>query len=68
MAGHLTGASQGLADGIQDGWFGGKLDHAIAMYAQASGRIEAIQLILEIISETVRNFTETVSRMAEGLR
>jgi len=55
-----------LAGGVRDVYFGGDLEAGIALSGQVSGRIEAVLPVAQVIEETVREFRETVERMAKA--
>jgi enoyl-[acyl-carrier protein] reductase II len=61
-------AMQGLAGGIQELYFGGKMEAGLAMCGQVAGRIESVRPVAEIIADTVREYAETVTRLHESLR
>jgi len=61
-------AMQGLAGGIQDLYFGGKMEAGLAMCGQVAGRIESIRPVAEIIADTIREYAETVARLHASLR
>jgi enoyl-[acyl-carrier protein] reductase II len=48
----------------QDLYFGGDMNAAIALSGQVAGRIEAVLSVVEIIADTVREFSDTVERLA----
>jgi enoyl-[acyl-carrier protein] reductase II len=45
-------------------YFGGDMEAAIALSGQVAGRIDAIRPVADIIADTVREFVETVARLA----
>jgi len=45
-------------------YFGGDMNAALALGGQVMGRIDAIRPVADIIADTVREFEETVSRLA----
>ena len=45
-------------------YFGGDMEAAIALSGQVAGRIDAVRPVAEIIADTVREFDETVTRLA----
>jgi enoyl-[acyl-carrier protein] reductase II len=47
-----------------DLYFGGDMNAAIALSGQVAGRIEAVLSVVEIIADTVREFSDTVDRLA----
>ena len=47
----------------KDLYFGGDMEAAIALSGQVAGRINKIRTVQEIISETVKEFTETIDRL-----
>ena len=61
-------AMQGLAAGVSDVYFEGKLENGVALTGEVAGRIEAIRPVAEIIADTVREFAEAASRLAAQLR
>jgi len=61
-------AMAGLAGGIQDLYFGGKMEAGLAMCGQVAGRIESVRPVAEIIADTVREYAETVSKLHASLR
>lgn len=44
-------------------YFGGDMEAAIALSGQVAGRIESVRTVADIISDTVREFSETVARL-----
>jgi enoyl-[acyl-carrier protein] reductase II len=48
----------------QDLYFRGDMNAAIALSGQVAGRIEAVLSVVEIIADTVREFSDTVERLA----
>ena len=54
-----------LAGGVMDVYFGGKLESGGALTGQVAGRIESILPVSEIIETMVREFSETVERLAK---
>jgi enoyl-[acyl-carrier protein] reductase II len=48
----------------QDLYFGGDMEAALALTGQVAGRINQIRAVAEIISSTVAEFSETVSRLS----
>jgi enoyl-[acyl-carrier protein] reductase II len=48
----------------QDLYFGGDMEAALALTGQVAGRIDQIRSVGEIISSTVAEFSETVSRLS----
>ncbi len=68
-----TGRSERLLDSPEnvfgefgnpkDLYFGGDMEAAIALSGQVAGRINKIRTVQEIISETVKEFTETIDRL-----
>ena len=61
-------AMQGLAEGVSDVYFEGKLENGVALTGEVAGRIDAIRPVAEIIADTVREFAESASRLASQLR
>ena len=59
---------QGLAGGIHEVYFEGKLEMGLALCGQVAGRIESIRPVADIIADTVREYAETVSRLHATLR
>tara|TARA_Y100000768_G_scaffold46499_1_gene30310 strand:- start:255 stop:443 length:189 start_codon:yes stop_codon:yes gene_type:complete len=47
-------------------YFGGDMNAAVALSGQVAGRIEQIRPIAEIISEAVKEFSETIDRLSNG--
>ena len=45
-------------------YFGGDMEAAIALGGQVVGRIDAVRPVADIIADTVREFGETVDRLA----
>ncbi len=45
-------------------YFGGDMNAAIALSGQVAGRIDAVRPVADIIADTVREFGETVTRLA----
>ena len=56
---------QALAEGQKDVYFGGILEAGVALTGQVAGRIDRVKPVAEVIAETVREFHETVERMAK---
>lgn len=56
-------AMQGLADGVQAVYFGGKLEEGVALSGQVAGRIDSVKPVAEILAETIRELAETLSRL-----
>ena len=44
----------------------GKLDNGVALTGQVAGRIEAVVPVAEVVEKTVREFAETVERLAKA--
>ncbi|HKK53513.1 MAG TPA: nitronate monooxygenase, partial [Myxococcota bacterium] len=61
-------AMQGLAGGVSAVYFEGRLEEGVALSGQVAGRIDSVKPVAEILSETVREFEEAASRLAESLR
>lgn len=55
-----------LAGGVQEVYFGGDLEAGVALTGQVAGRIEAVLPVAEVIERTVREFHETVERLAKS--
>jgi enoyl-[acyl-carrier protein] reductase II len=55
-----------LAGGVMDVYFGGKLENGVALTGQVAGRIESVEPVADIIERTVREFAETVERLAKA--
>jgi enoyl-[acyl-carrier protein] reductase II len=49
---------------IQALYFGGDMEAAIPLNGQVAGRIDAVRPVADIITDTVREFGETVARLA----
>jgi enoyl-[acyl-carrier protein] reductase II len=47
-----------------DLYFGGDMNAAIALSGQVAGRIESVESVADIVTDTVRGFAETVARLA----
>ena len=45
-------------------YFGGDMEASIALSGQVAGRIDAVRPVADIIADTVREFGETVARLA----
>jgi enoyl-[acyl-carrier protein] reductase II len=60
-------AMAGLAGGVKAVYFEGKLEEGVALTGQVAGRIEAIRPVADIISDTVREFSEAVSKLSAQL-
>ena len=45
-------------------YFGGDMEAAIALSGQVAGRIDEVRPVADIIADTVREFGETVTRLA----
>ncbi len=63
----LVGADHNVFDDFgnaQDLYFGGDMEAALALTGQVAGRIDQIRSVGEIISSTVAEFSETVSRLS----
>ena len=56
-----------LAGGMQDVYFGGKLDSGVALTGQVAGRIQGVEPVAEIIARTVREFAEAVERIEKQI-
>jgi enoyl-[acyl-carrier protein] reductase II len=56
-----------LAGGMQDVYFGGKLEAGIALTGQVAGRIKAVEPVAEIIQRTVREFAEAVEGIGKQI-
>lgn len=50
--------------GAMDLYFGGDMEAAIALTGQVMGRIESVESVLDIITQTVTEFRETLSRLS----
>ena len=69
-----TDRTQGLVDAehtvfgdlgnAADLYFGGDMNAAIALSGQVAGRIDSVRPVADIIADTVREFAETVVRLA----
>jgi len=55
-----------LARGVQEVYFGGDLEAGVALTGQVAGRIEGVLPVAEVIERTVREFHETVERLAKA--
>ena len=60
-------AMAGLAGGVKAVYFEGKLEEGVALTGQVAGRIDAIRPVADIISDTVREFSEAVSKLSAQL-
>lgn len=60
-------AMAGLAGGVKAVYFEGKLEEGVALTGQVAGRIGAIRPVADIISDTVREFSEAVSKLSAQL-
>ena len=60
-------AMAGLAGGVKAVYFEGKLEEGVALTGQVAGRIDAIRPVADIISDTVREFSEAVSKLSSQL-
>ena len=54
-----------LAAGVRDVYFGGKLEAGVALTGQVAGRIDAVRPVADVIASTVREFHQTVERLAK---
>ncbi len=45
-------------------YFGGDMEASIALSGQVAGRVDAVRPVADIIADTVREFGETVARLA----
>jgi enoyl-[acyl-carrier protein] reductase II len=45
-------------------YFGGDMEASIALTGQVAGRVDAVRPVADIIADTVREFAETVARLA----
>jgi enoyl-[acyl-carrier protein] reductase II len=52
----------------QDLYFGGDMNAAIALSGQVAGRIDEVRPVADIIADTVREFADTVARLARRPR
>jgi len=56
-----------LGGGVQAVYFEGRLEEGVALTGQVAGRIDAVRPVAEILRDTVREFHETVERLAKGV-
>jgi enoyl-[acyl-carrier protein] reductase II len=61
-------AMQGLAGGVKEVYFEGKIGEGVALTGEVAGRIEAILPVAEIIADTVREFAEATKRLNDQLQ
>ena len=50
--------------GVQQLYFGGDMEAAVPLTGQVAGRIDAVEPVRDIVERTVREFHETVERLA----
>jgi enoyl-[acyl-carrier protein] reductase II len=55
-----------LGGGVAQVYFEGKLEAGVALTGEVAGRIDAIRSVADILADTVREFGETVSGLAEA--
>jgi enoyl-[acyl-carrier protein] reductase II len=55
-----------LAGGVRDLYFGGNLEAGLALTGQVAGRIDAVEPVADVIARTVREFGETIERLAKN--
>jgi enoyl-[acyl-carrier protein] reductase II len=56
-----------LGGGVREVYFEGNLEAGVALSGQVVGRIDSVKPVAQIIEETVRDYRETVERLAKGL-
>ncbi|HIF94417.1 MAG: nitronate monooxygenase [Myxococcales bacterium] len=61
-------AMQGLAGGVKAVYFEGRLEEGVALTGEVAGRITAIRPVAEIITDTVREFSESVSKLSAQIQ
>ncbi|HEM46308.1 MAG TPA: nitronate monooxygenase, partial [Alphaproteobacteria bacterium] len=54
-----------LGGGVEPVYFRGELEAGVALTGQVAGRIDGVRPVAEIIADTVREFAETVERLAK---
>ncbi len=54
-----------LGGGVEKVYFGGEVEAGVALTGQVAGRIESVRPVVEIIADTVREYAETVERLAK---
>jgi enoyl-[acyl-carrier protein] reductase II len=54
-----------LGGGVESVYFRGDLEAGVALTGQVAGRIDGIRPVAEIIADTVREYAETVERLAK---
>ncbi|MFQ5699810.1 MAG: NAD(P)H-dependent flavin oxidoreductase [Myxococcota bacterium] len=55
-----------LGGAVEKVYFGGDLEAGVALTGQVAGRIDRVLPVAEIIGETVREFAETLERLAKS--
>jgi len=55
-----------LGRGVKGVYFDGDLEAGLALTGQVAGRIEAVRPVAEIIADTIREYSETVERLAKS--
>lgn len=55
-----------LGNGQHQVYFEGDLEAGVALTGQVAGRIESVKPVAQIIEETVREFAETIDRLAKS--
>ncbi len=55
-----------LGGGVRKVYFEGEIEAGVALSGEVAGRIEAVEPVAEIVSRTVREFDETVAKLASG--
>ena len=55
-----------LGAGVREVYFGGDLEAGVALSGEVSGRIESVEPVADIIGRTVREYDETVERLARA--
>jgi len=55
-----------LAGGVRDVYFDGNLEAGLALTGEVAGRIDAVEPVADVIARTVREFGETIERLAKS--
>lgn len=54
-----------LGGGVAKVYFGGDMEAGVALTGEVAGRIDSVRPVADIIADTVREFAETVERLAK---
>lgn len=58
-------AMEDLGKGVREVYFEGRLEEGVALTGQVAGRIDAVEPVATVIERTVREFHETIERLAK---